>query len=96
MSEAVTTEATQSDTGGSKSIKERQGTVVADKMNKTIVVRVTRRVPHPLYKKIIKISKRLYVHDENSEAKVGDTVRVVECRPISKTKRWQLKEIIKH
>jgi small subunit ribosomal protein S17 len=52
MSEAVTTEATQSDTGGSKSIKERQGTVVADKMNKTIVVRVTRRVPHPLYKKI--------------------------------------------
>lgn len=96
MSEVTTTESTPSTQEGSSSIKEREGVVVADKMNKTIVVKVTRRVPHPLYKKIIKISKRLYAHDENGEAKVGDTVRVVECRPLSKTKRWQLKEIIRH
>ncbi len=96
MSEVTSTESAPTETKGSSSIKERQGVVVADKMNKTIVVKVTRRVPHPLYKKIIKISKRLYVHDENAEAKVGDTVRVIECRPLSKTKRWKLEEIIKH
>lgn len=88
--------ATAEQTEKSSSIKQRQGVVVGDRANKTIVVRITRRVPHPLYKKIIKISKRLHVHDEKDEAKVGDTVLVEECRPLSKLKRWTLKEIIKH
>jgi small subunit ribosomal protein S17 len=74
---------------------EKVGSVVSNKMTKTIVVEVTRRVQHPLYKRIINKRKKFYAHDENSEAKVGDVVRIIECRPLSKLKRWQLKEIVR-
>lgn len=78
-----------------KTKNEKVGAVVSDKMAKTIVVEVTRRVQHPLYKRIINKRKKFYAHDENSEAKVGDVVRIVECRPLSKLKRWRLKEIVR-
>lgn len=67
-----------------------QGVVVSDKGQKTIVVKVERRVMHPLYKKIIRLSKRYHAHDEANGLKVGDTVRIRECRPISKLKRWEV------
>ena len=76
--------------------KTRVGIVVSTKMDKTLVVEHVARVPHPRYKKIIKRSKKYYVHDENGEAKVGDRVRIVETRPISKTKCWRLAEVISH
>lgn len=76
--------------------KERSGVVVSDVQNKTIVIEVTRRTPHPRYKKVIKVKKKYTAHDEQNEAKIGDTVRVVETRPISKAKRWRLLEIISH
>ena len=79
----------------SKSIKkERIGVVVSDKMHKTIVVEVHRRVQHPKFKKIVSKHKKFYVHDEKQEAKVGDIVRIEETRPLSKLKRWQLVEIV--
>jgi len=74
---------------------EKIGSVVESKMAKTIVVEVIRRVPHPLYKRIISKRRKFYAHDEQSEAKVGDVVRIIECRPLSKLKRWQLKEILR-
>ncbi|MGI6326314.1 MAG: 30S ribosomal protein S17 [Saccharofermentanales bacterium] len=74
--------------------KTRVGLVSSDKMDKTIVVAVTAHVRHPLYKKIIKRTFKLKAHDENNECKVGDTVRVMETRPLSKEKRWRLVEII--
>ena len=73
---------------------EKVGEVVSTKMQKTIVVEVSRRVPHPLYKRIIGKRKKFYAHDEKSEAKVGDRVRIQETRPLSKTKRWRLVEIV--
>ena len=76
--------------------KTRVGVVVSDKMDKTIVVGVVRRVPHPKFGKIVKHRKRFYVHDEDNKAQVGDTVRISETRPLSKLKRWRLVEIIKH
>ena len=76
-------------------MKETEGIVVSSKMNKTIVVQVTRRVPHPLYKKIINRSKKYYVHDEENKAKEGNIVSIIETRPLSKTKRWRLKEVIR-
>jgi len=74
--------------------KTRTGKVVSDKMDKTIVVAVETRVPHKLYKKIIKRTYKLKAHDENNECGIGDTVKVMETRPISKEKRWRLVEII--
>jgi small subunit ribosomal protein S17 len=74
--------------------KERVGEVLASKMAKTIVVRVERRFPHPQYKKIVTAYKKFYAHDEKSEAKAGDRVRIQECRPLSKTKRWRLVEVV--
>jgi small subunit ribosomal protein S17 len=74
---------------------EKVGQVVSTKMTKTIVVEVSRRVPHPLYKRIIGKRKKFYAHDEEGTAKTGDTVRIVECRPLSKTKRWRLAEVIR-
>ncbi|MDR2570779.1 MAG: 30S ribosomal protein S17 [Oscillospiraceae bacterium] len=74
--------------------KTRIGKVVSDKMDKTIVVAVETRVPHPLYKKIIKRTYKLKAHDENNECGTGDTVRVMETRPLSRDKRWRLAEII--
>jgi len=64
-------------------------------MAKTIVVEVSRRVPHPLYKRIIGKRKKFYAHDEDGKAKMGDVVRIVECRPLSKMKRWQLADIVR-
>ena len=74
--------------------KTRVGKVVSDKMDKTIVVAVEDRVQHPLYKKIIKRTYKLKAHDENNECRIGDRVRVMETRPLSKDKRWRLIEII--
>ena len=74
--------------------KTRIGTVVSDKMDKTIVVAIETNVQHKLYHKIIKRTYKLKAHDENNECRVGDTVRVMETRPLSKDKRWRLVEII--
>jgi len=74
--------------------KTRVGKVVSDKMDKTIVVAVENRVPHPLYKKIIRRTYKLKAHDENNDCSIGDRVRVMETRPLSKDKRWRLMEIL--
>jgi small subunit ribosomal protein S17 len=74
--------------------KDRVGQVISSNMAKTIVVRVERRFPHPRFKKVVTGYKKFYAHDEKSEAKVGDRVRIQETRPISKTKRWRLVEVI--
>ena len=74
--------------------KTRVGTVISDKMDKTIVVAIATNVQHPLYHKIIKRTSKLKAHDEKNEAGIGDTVKVMECRPLSKDKRWRLVEII--
>ena len=76
--------------------KERTGEVLASKMEKTIVVRVERRVPHPKFKKIVRVHKKFYAHDEKNEAKAGDRVLIRETRPLSKLKRWELVSVIKH
>jgi small subunit ribosomal protein S17 len=74
--------------------KVREGIVVSDSMNATIVVAVIDRVRHPRYRKTVQRTKRLYVHDSESTAKVGDRVRVIETRPLSKLKRWRLTEVV--
>lgn len=74
--------------------KVRQGVVVSDVQDKTIVVRVQRTTTHPLYKKTLRVSKKYHVHDEVNDAKVGDTVRIIETRPLSKLKRWRLEEVV--
>ena len=74
----------------------RVGVVTSTKMDKTIVVEYVARVPHPKFKKIVKKSKKFYAHDENSTAKVGDKVRIVETRPLSKLKCWELVEVLTH
>ena len=74
--------------------KDRVGQVLSSKMAKTIVVRVERRFPHPRFKKVVKEYKKFYAHDEKGEAKPGDRVRIAETRPISKTKRWRLVEVL--
>src|SRR3974390_1045643 len=74
--------------------KERVGEVIANRMAKTIIVRVERRFPHPTFKKVVTGYKKLYEHDEKSVAKVGDRVRIEETRPLSKTKRWRLLEVV--
>jgi small subunit ribosomal protein S17 len=74
--------------------QEKVGVVTRAKMQKTIVVEVSRRVPHPLYKRIVTRRSKFQVHDERGEARTGDTVRIVETRPISKHKRWRLQKIV--
>jgi small subunit ribosomal protein S17 len=74
--------------------KERIGRVISNKMAKTIVVRVERRFPHPRFKKVVTGYKKFYAHDEKAEAQVGDWVRIEETRPLSKTKRWRLVEVV--
>ena len=91
-----TTTATTEATSERNLRKERVGQVVSVKMQKTIVVETTTRVPHPKFGKIMKHVKKFYVHDEESVAKLGDTVRIAETRPISKLKRWRLLEVLKH
>ena len=71
-----------------------QGRVVSDKMEKTITVLIERRAMHPIYQKYVSKSKKLKAHDEKGEAKIGDTVRIIECRPVSKDKTWNLLEIV--
>lgn len=74
--------------------KVRTGTVLSDRQDKTIVVQVERRAPHPLYKKVVTYRKKYYAHDEDNQCKVGDRVEIEETRPLSKTKRWRLRSII--
>ena len=74
--------------------KTRTGEVISSGMNKTIVVRTVSRVPHPKFGKIVKQMKKFYAHDEQNQAKTGDTVRIMETRPLSKDKRWRLVEIV--
>jgi small subunit ribosomal protein S17 len=74
--------------------KIRVGKVVSSKMNKTIVVAVERMVKHPLYKKYIKRTTKLYAHDEKNDAREGDTVKIVETRPLSKLKRWRVQQVV--
>ncbi len=74
--------------------KVRIGTVVSDKMDKTIIVRVDRTIRHPLYQKIFRTFSKFYAHDENNQARIGDMVRIMETRPLSAKKRWQLMEIL--
>ncbi len=90
MSETATTA-----TGSERGIrKERLGTVISNKMQKTIVVKVNRRIRHPVYGKRIVQSRKYYAHDEKNQAKVGDEVRIVETRPLSRLKRWRLVEVV--
>ena len=74
--------------------KTRTGKVISDKMDKTIVVAIVEHVKHPLYGKVVKRTYKLKAHDENNECKIGDTVKVMETRPLSKDKRWRLVEIV--
>ena len=75
--------------------KVRVGTVISDRMNKTIVVGVERRFAHPLYGKQVTRHKKLYAHDEENQARAGDVVRITEVRPLSKLKRWRLLEVLR-
>ncbi|HKK73345.1 MAG TPA: 30S ribosomal protein S17 [Candidatus Krumholzibacteria bacterium] len=89
------TDETQVDTQPERNARTvRQGVVESVKMDKTIVVRVTRRVRHPLYERFIKKSTKLHVHDETNDAREGDVVRVMGTRPLSKLKRWRLLEVV--
>src|SRR5690349_11199300 len=74
---------------------EKIGEVVSTKMAKTIVVEVTRRVPHPVYKRIVSKRKKFYAHDEKQTAQLGDVVRIIECRPLSRLKRWELGNVLR-
>lgn len=100
MADSTSTAATTTGTGSSVpepargKRKQRVGEVISNKMTKTIIVRVERRFPHPTFKKVVTGYKKLYAHDEKSEAKVGDRVRIEETRPLSKTKRWRLLEVV--
>src|SRR5436189_4745270 len=85
---------TQAETAARAARKTRTGEVVSSSMNKTIVLRTVTRVPHPKFGKIVKQMKKFYAHDEQNQAKSGDTVRIMETRPLSKLKRWRLVEII--
>jgi small subunit ribosomal protein S17 len=75
--------------------KEQIGYVTSAKMDKTIVVEVTRQKAHPMYRRVVKRSKKFYAHDENNSCHIGDVVRIQECRPLSKLKRWALKEVVR-
>ena len=91
MDEATTQE-TQTAPRGSR--KTRVGEVISSGMNKTIIVTTVTRVPHPKFGKIVKQKKKFYAHDEEGKAKAGDTVRIMETRPLSKLKRWRLVEVV--
>ena len=77
-----------------KVLRVQTGSVVSDKMDKSAVVLIERKVKHPIYGKYVKKSTKLHVHDENNECGVGDTVQISECRPISKTKTWKLVKVV--
>jgi small subunit ribosomal protein S17 len=94
MSAPVAREGASTPTGERATRKVRQGVVVSDKMDKTVVVLVERRTTHPKYRKYVTRSSRFQVHDETNDAKVGDTVRITETRPLSKNKRWRIIDIV--
>jgi small subunit ribosomal protein S17 len=95
MTELQRREVGQAQAGAERnSRKTRVGRVVSDKMTKTVVVSIERRVQHPVYGKMVRRTKKLKAHDEQNEAKTGDTVRIMETRPLSKDKRWRVVEII--
>ena len=85
---------TQAETRTRATRKTRTGEVVSSRMNKTIIVRTVTRVPHPKFGKIVKQMKKFYAHDEQNQAKPGDTVRIMETRPMSKLKRWRLVDVV--
>jgi small subunit ribosomal protein S17 len=93
-SETTGAEAQASDTGGRNARKVRIGVVTSDKADKTVTVSVERRMAHPLYGKQVRRTTKYHAHDENNEYRVGDTVRITETRPLSKTKRWRVLELI--
>ena len=92
--ESLSPTSTQAETTNRATRKTRTGEVVSSRMNKTIVVRTVTRVPHPKFGKIVKQMKKFYAHDEQNQAKPGDTVRIMETRPMSKLKRWRLVEVV--
>jgi small subunit ribosomal protein S17 len=92
MAEMTNTNADSSEARNMR--KTRVGKVVSDKMQKTVVVQIERRVPHPVYGKMVTRTKKLKAHDEENTAKTGDTVRIAETRPLSKDKRWRVVEIV--
>jgi small subunit ribosomal protein S17 len=94
MAETMNNQATGAGAERRPSRKTRVGLVVSDKMQKTVVVAIDRRVPHPIYGKMVTRTTRLKAHDEENSAKVGDTVRIMETRPLSKDKRWRVVEIL--
>ena len=89
---ATETQATAADTRGERTVLT--GKVTSAKMEKTIVVEIIRLVQHPKYRRVVRIAKKFYAHDEKRQAKPGDTVRIVASRPLSKLKRWRLKEVL--
>ena len=86
--------ATEAATPARRPRQEKVGVVTSAKMQKTIVVKVTRLMQHRLYQRVVRVTKKFYAHDEQGEARTGDTVRIVETRPMSKLKRWRLAEVI--
>ena len=94
MAEAQTDTSDVTDSAEQTTKRTVTGVVVSAKPNKTITVRIERRVKHPIYGKFIRRSTKLHAHDENNDAREGDTVSIVECRPISKTKAWTLSSIV--
>ena len=96
MAEQASTspKSTPAETAPRAARKTRTGQVVSSRMNKTIVVRTVTRVPHPKFGKIVKQMKKFYAHDEQNQAKPGDTVRIMETRPMSKLKRWRVVEVV--
>jgi small subunit ribosomal protein S17 len=93
MTETTTTSSTAED-AVRNARKVREGVVVSNKMNKTIVISIVERVRHPRYSKFVQRTKKLYAHDEANDAQIGDRVRVMETRPMSKQKRWRLVEVL--
>ncbi len=77
-----------------KVIRTVIGSVVSNKMDKTVTVKIERKVPHPIYRKYVRRSTKIHAHDENNECKIGDVVMVEECRPLSKTKSWRLVKVL--
>jgi small subunit ribosomal protein S17 len=94
MSEAPMAEQNAGDTAERAARKVREGIVVSEKMDKTVVVAIVERVRHPKYAKFVQRTKRLYAHDEANDAHVGDRVRVAETRPLSKLKRWRVTDVL--
>ena len=92
--ESASSKSTPTETATRAARKTRTGEVVSSSMDKTIVVRTVTRVPHPKFGKIVKQMKKFYAHDEQNRAKPGDTVRIMETRPMSKLKRWRLVEVV--